>query len=104
MAGIRPPTILNATTSPLLAENAAGATTTPACPVPKKPKGKKGKKRKKKQRQLLSGGGYAGPAPTATPRGYFSESHAAGIGWLAAAVNGTGPTGAFPITSQAICV
>jgi hypothetical protein len=104
LTGIRPPTFLSATTSPLLAVNAAGSITSPACPVPKKPKAKKGKKRKKKPRKLLSGGGYAGPSPTANPSGLFSASQIAGAGWLATLVNTTGPTGTLPITSQAICL
>jgi hypothetical protein len=104
LTGIRPPTLISSTTSPLLAANAAGSITSPACPVPKKPKAKKGKKRKKKPRKLLSGGGYAGPPPTANPRGLFSASQIAGPGWLATLVNTTGPTGTLPITSQAICL
>jgi hypothetical protein len=104
LTGIRPPTFLSATSSPLLAENAAGSITSPACPVPKKPKAKKGKKRKKKPRRLLSGGGYAGPLTTTAPYPIFSENRIAGTGWLATVVNGSGPTGTLPITSQAICV
>jgi hypothetical protein len=103
LPGIRPPTILTATTSALLAENATGSITSPACPVPRKVKAKRGKRRKKKPRKLLSAGGYAGPPPTATPGGQFSASHIAGTGWLAAFVNNTGPSGTEQITSQAIC-
>jgi hypothetical protein len=104
LTGIKPPILLSATSSPLLAENAAGSITSPACPVPRKPKAKKGKKRKKKPAKLLSAGGYAGPAPTATPGGLFTDSHVDGTGWLAGFINSTGPAGTEPITSQAVCV
>jgi hypothetical protein len=103
LTGIRPPTILTATSSPLLGENATGSITSPACPVSRKLKAKRGKKRKRKPRKLLSAGGYAGPPPTATPGGLISASHIAGTGWLAAVVNTTGPSGTEQITSQAIC-
>jgi hypothetical protein len=104
MTGIKRPTILNATSSPVLEEDTNGSATSPACPIPKKPKGKKGKKKKKKQPQLLSGGGYSVPPLTSPPSGIFLESHISGSSWFVTARNLTGPTGPMPITSQAICV
>jgi hypothetical protein len=101
ISGIRKPTVPSAVTVPVLADGGAGSTTSPSCPPPKKPK--KGKKRKVRP-QLLSGGGFAGPPPGASPSLVFSESRIAGTGWRAGGVNESGTSGQVSITSQAICV
>jgi hypothetical protein len=100
MRGIAAPRFVDAHSDPVLAQNATGTLSSPACPAPKK--AKKGKKKRKKQpAQLLSAGGFASQATV--PIEIFSDSRIDGNVWLNSGVNETVPTGAIHLTSQGIC-
>jgi hypothetical protein len=102
ISGIRAAAFLSTTVSPTTAFFGSASATSPACPKPKKPK--KGK-RKKKPRKLLTAGGFSSPFSPQTglvPR--YTDSHIGVGGWLATAVNTTGPNAPFSVTSEGVCV
>jgi hypothetical protein len=104
--GIRAAAFLSTTASPTTAFLGSASATSPACPKPKKPKkGKKKNKKKKKPRRLLTAGGFSSPFSPQTglvPR--YTDSHIGVGGWLATAVNITGPNAPFSVTSEGVCV
>jgi hypothetical protein len=98
MPRIPPPLYLDSSSEHSLTMGAVGALSSPACPKPKKPK--KGKK--KKPAKLPSAGGFAGQATK--PIEIFSNTSIGAGVWSISGINGTGPTGAVHLTSQAICL
>jgi hypothetical protein len=102
ISGIRAPAIVSTTVSPTTAFFSSASATSPACPKPKK--AKKGK-RKKKPRKLLSAGGFSSPLLLETgPIPRYTDSRIGVGGWLATAVNITGPNAPLSVTSQGVCV
>jgi hypothetical protein len=104
LAGIRAPTLVSSQTSATLAQFQTVQATSPSCPIPKKGKKSKKGKKKKKPGQLLSAGGFSTPAPTSMPFPLFVNSSAGASGWVATAINASGPSGSISVTSQGICV